>query len=611
MNPELLKPRLECIPSELRDAAQWVNWRAVWQGEKGKYNKPPIDPKTLSFAKSTDPATWASFEVAAASYERHQSQLAGVGFVLTAGDVLVGIDIDHCIEDGQVQADAQAIIDRFSSYTELSPSGTGIRIFLHGKLPAGGRKRGNLEIYDRDRYLTVTGHAIGLALPILERQSEIDSFYQELSPPTKPGRSPEPYVPSAGDFNIRPYARGLQGYHETHGGGGSWGHAKCPVHNGRGNTSFFVNLDTGAYGCQNKCTTEAIRAAIGHPKPEPPVTITDVKDWTPDERKRHLERFRSATAAQNAMNDVLYRAFTLAGYSNAATRMCTVILALVGQCEDGEICYRSRLAIANRLKLKGTVENKKLRVSNLLVELRREFAKSGHKPFTILPGHPKQSPGFVVHTYKPAEMADAMRRNHPQWRQSRLARYEATDAAALWLLEHWPEADPMPQLEAGKALSPHEYGDQYCLEGIDGFYDSRIGHMEEITFEDEVQFYEDKMLERLKARIASRRKTRAARTAIIDSTDAEAPMFSNSMNSPCSVKKEFSFSRNIPTAEGGKNGSKNGSSMVMENMNITALKSNADNTEFSNSVDANGSNGRLETDLDDTLTWEGSDEANT
>src|SRR5437867_3804359 len=75
-----------------------------------------------------------------------------------------------------------------------SPSrGEGLRIFAHGTLPPGGRRRRTVELYDRDRYLTVTGaHLDGTPRTIEERAAELARvharvFSQPASPPT--GRS--------------------------------------------------------------------------------------------------------------------------------------------------------------------------------------------------------------------------------------------------------------------------------------------------------------------------------------------------------------------------------------------------------------------------------------
>lgn len=597
---DLLKPDFERIPQPLRDVAQWVCWRGVWQEKKEKHTKIPIDPKspTLKFASVDDPSTWSSFEKAKLTYERYRSELDGIGFVLTASDNFVGIDLDHCIEDEKITAEAQVIIDTFDSYTELSPSGQGIRIFALGKLGGSGKKVGKVEIYDRVRYLTLTGHVIGPEpRPIVECQVEIDRLYEEISPTREKGTNVVPFVPSAGDFDMRNYAHQLEGYHE----GGGFGRARCPAHNGEGTTSFHVNLVTGAYGCFSGCTTEAIRAAIGHPKFQPdtvslkPVTITNARDWGPEERKRHLDRFRSATAAQNAMNDLLYRAFTLADYSNTAARVTTAIFACVGQCEEGEVVYRSRLSIARHLKLKGSDENKKHHVSRLLTGLKKEFGRSGRKPLDIVPGNPKQSPGFVIYTFKLLEIADAMRRNHPDWQVSRQARHEATDAAARWFLEQWPVAEPIPETE-NCPLGPREYGER-LLEDLERFLDSRFEHLEEITFEDEVQFYEDKAKQLVEARIQSRRKTHPARTAILE----DEPMVPKTVNSSLSVEEEMTISSPKSTPNGAQNGQFYG----YKNVHITALKSNGHNTDFRNSVNESISRAELS-----ELGWESTDEAN-
>ena len=73
---------------------------------------------------------------------------------------IVGVDIDHCrSEDGTLNDTAKAILEKFPSYTEISPSGTGLHIFYHGIMPGKGNKNSStgVEIYARDRYFTMTG----------------------------------------------------------------------------------------------------------------------------------------------------------------------------------------------------------------------------------------------------------------------------------------------------------------------------------------------------------------------------------------------------------------------------------------------------------------------
>jgi hypothetical protein len=53
-------------------------------------------------------------------------------------------------------------------------------------------------------------------------------------------------------------------------GDGVWLHARGICHNGVGNKALYVNLETGAYGCQSGCDGDAIRRALGLPE-KPPV----------------------------------------------------------------------------------------------------------------------------------------------------------------------------------------------------------------------------------------------------------------------------------------------------------------------------------------------------
>src|SRR5262249_10821227 len=148
---------------------QWVEWRlANKQEKKKKYDKLPYCVHTGKLASSTDPDTWASFEAAREVYESGRGRWDGIGFMMDDtkpredGLILIGIDLDHCVnpETGEIAPWAQDIIVRFASYAELSPSGTGIRIFIWARrMPGGrgGRRAGPVEVYQRERYLTVTG----------------------------------------------------------------------------------------------------------------------------------------------------------------------------------------------------------------------------------------------------------------------------------------------------------------------------------------------------------------------------------------------------------------------------------------------------------------------
>ena len=103
--------------------------------------------------------------------------------MLTSDNGFVGVDLDHVRDPttGETQEWAQDIVDRLDSYTEISPSGTGLRIFVHGALPSEGRKKGDFECYESGRYLTVTGeHLEGTSWTIAERHEEIAAIHLEI-----------------------------------------------------------------------------------------------------------------------------------------------------------------------------------------------------------------------------------------------------------------------------------------------------------------------------------------------------------------------------------------------------------------------------------------------
>ena len=104
----------------------------------------------------------------------------GVGFVLTATDPFTGTDLDHCRnpETDEIAPWARQIVRVINSYTEVSPSGTGLRIFAQGGLSGKGRKRGDIELYSQGRFLTVTGdHLPGTPTTIAERQAAVEWLY--------------------------------------------------------------------------------------------------------------------------------------------------------------------------------------------------------------------------------------------------------------------------------------------------------------------------------------------------------------------------------------------------------------------------------------------------
>jgi hypothetical protein len=158
---------------------QWLCYRSEWLETRGKHTKKPVDPHTGVAGSSTNPATWATYKQAVLATRRYN--LDGIGFALTAGDPFTVIDLDACRnpDTGELEPWASEIMQRLNTYTEISPSGTGVHIVLKAALPVAGRRTGRIEAYYSGRYVTVTGDAIPGYDVIHERADELAAWYAD------------------------------------------------------------------------------------------------------------------------------------------------------------------------------------------------------------------------------------------------------------------------------------------------------------------------------------------------------------------------------------------------------------------------------------------------
>ena len=168
--PNVLDPQLSNIPERLRGLEQWVCWKQKLHENKDgskRWTKVPVDAVNGGFASSTDEETWTDFRTAVGTFNT-ESEIAGVGVAIHDEGNVIGIDIDDCRdpEDGAIDEPVRALLSDVDTYVEVSPSGTGLRIFVLGEtdlskgtvaeLPG----EAHVEMYDTGRYLTVTGHRL-------------------------------------------------------------------------------------------------------------------------------------------------------------------------------------------------------------------------------------------------------------------------------------------------------------------------------------------------------------------------------------------------------------------------------------------------------------------
>jgi len=191
------------IPEILKQQPQWVVWGVV-----GEPPKAPFQPKYLSRlvtvpAKSGDPGTWGTYADAVNCVDKGLAR--GIGYEF-AGQGVYGIDLDNVRGDsGAIIPQAQEIVERLNSFTEVSPSGRGLHIFVTAdqvNITRHRRQGGFVEIYGDARYFTVTGNVYGGFNRMAERSNELQQVHDRYLLPEQTRAAAVSYlVESAqGDF---------------------------------------------------------------------------------------------------------------------------------------------------------------------------------------------------------------------------------------------------------------------------------------------------------------------------------------------------------------------------------------------------------------------------
>lgn len=163
------------IPIDMTKLKQWVFWKNVLLNKNDKPTKIPYQSVGIT-AKCNDSKTWLSF-ISMKNWQK--LGMSGIGFVLTDNDPYSIIDLDHCIVDHKTSDFARKVVKYFNSYTEISPSGTGLHIVIIGKIPKAIKKK-EIEIYSNSRYMAMTGN-IFFNKPIAESQSKLNNVYKKYN----------------------------------------------------------------------------------------------------------------------------------------------------------------------------------------------------------------------------------------------------------------------------------------------------------------------------------------------------------------------------------------------------------------------------------------------
>jgi putative DNA primase/helicase len=160
---------LRLVPTELKAKPNWVRWKL--EAVNGRLTKVPYQLNGYK-ASCADTATWNSYENIIA--DAVITDREGVG-VMTDG-TWIGFDLDGCRnpETSEIAPWAKRVVESLGTYTEITPSGTGVRAYALGTLPDGARRfsmagsagfgdKVGIEVYSGQRYFTVTGNRLGEA----------------------------------------------------------------------------------------------------------------------------------------------------------------------------------------------------------------------------------------------------------------------------------------------------------------------------------------------------------------------------------------------------------------------------------------------------------------
>lgn len=176
-------PERHELPPELTALRCWLPFKYKPK-PNGKLGKPPVNPRTGQFSGWSNPDVWLTFDEAKDFAEANG--LPGVGVVLSPSEPLAGIDLDECRDPatGELTELAMGIVREADSYTEVSPSGTGIRIFLHGGFGgfAGKDHKLGIELSEDAGFLTATGNHLDELSPFAIEHRDLTDLARRYFP---------------------------------------------------------------------------------------------------------------------------------------------------------------------------------------------------------------------------------------------------------------------------------------------------------------------------------------------------------------------------------------------------------------------------------------------
>jgi hypothetical protein len=211
-------PDFDAIPQELRERPQWLVWRFEPNPNPAKKKQLKV-PYWMNGKRrrgvqgdQADRSGLVTLDVALAKLAASNGTYTGIGFAFLPGDGLIGVDIDKCIdpETGEVSDLAMQTIAGCNSYTEYSPSGTGVHIIVAGATTTFKSNDIGLEVFCSSQFFTFTGRQFAGSPDTINAVSEAELdrlrvLVRGARPAATPARAntSAPLPPGASDLRAR------------------------------------------------------------------------------------------------------------------------------------------------------------------------------------------------------------------------------------------------------------------------------------------------------------------------------------------------------------------------------------------------------------------------
>jgi hypothetical protein len=316
--PAALSVVFDAIPDSLRSIRRWVVWRYVLVSKPNgdsKWNKMPFQVNGKA-AKSTDSQTWTSFDRAKTAYIK--GGFDGVGLTFNGSNDIHGIDVDDCVVDGELNSDAKALLFSVNGYAEISPTGTGIKLFTKTNLTGSQTTKG-FEVYTNGRYFTVTGHVLAGYEDVADEVQKLDWFIEKHfgSTQSAPNDALALYKPPIPGWDLEKVVDLLLPHLSANCGYGDWIQVgQALYHQGNGDTKWLDTWDNWSGSgatyeegvCESKWHTFSSQRAKGFGPVTLATLIKKVGDARAEVKKAKFEEWRKkieeAEDAQNLLTVV-------------------------------------------------------------------------------------------------------------------------------------------------------------------------------------------------------------------------------------------------------------------------------------------------------------------